>query len=298
MNGIAQDIVRHRAPSIDIAGTDFICRVRCSVSPALAWLSTALAAVCVAGLLHGQAMAAEVQPLHSQKSGWRLAAGFSDEFDGAELDTAKWNNDVKDWGVWSWEPGNVWVSNGQLNLRMEYSEHERGWQKLYYTSGIVKSRAAPIRYGYFETRIKAASRYPGVAPAFWAYRQDAGEWTEIDFVELTQRRRDVKLIDTNVHVFEQPSFPGTLPLQEERTWMAPWDPRDGFHVYGCEWDEKEIRWYVDGQLVQSRRNDYWHQPLDVAISFGVRGDLKKTASAEGFPTTFQVDYVRVWSSSN
>ena len=249
--------------------------------------------VCV----HGQAMAEEVKPLHSQNSSWRLAAEFSDEFSGAKLDTAKWDNDVKDWGVWSWEPGNVWVNGGHLNVRMEYSEHRRGAWTLYYKSGIVKSRAVPIRYGYFEARIKAAGRYPGVAPAFWAYRQDAGVWTEIDFAELTQRRRDVKLIDTNVHVFEQPAFSGTLPLQEERSWMAPWDPRDDFHIYGCEWDEKEIRWYVDGQQVQYRRNDYWHQPLDVAISLGVRGDLKKVASAEGFPTTFQVDYVRVWSPS-
>lgn len=239
----------------------------------------------------------EVKPLYSQNKTWQLVTQLSDEFDGMELDRAKWDNDVKDWGVWSWDPQNVWVDNGRLNLRMEYSAHKRGWQTLYYKSGIVKSRAPAIRYGYFEARIKAASRYPGVAPAFWAYRQDEKEWTEIDFVELTQRRKDAKIIDTNLHVFKLASFPAKLPLQEERSWMAPWDPRDDFHVYGCEWDQKEIRWYIDGHQVQARRNDYWHQALDVVISFGVRGELKKTASPEGFPTTFQVDYVRVWSAS-
>lgn len=270
--------------------------VRQGALAAVAWALLAFAGGSVPGC--GQAMAEEVKPLHSQKNGWRLAAEFSDEFDGAELDNAKWDNDVKDWGVWSWEPENAWIRDGFLNLRMEYSEHKRGWQTLYYKSGIVKSKAPPIRYGYFEARIKAASRYPGVGPAFWAYRQDAGEWTEIDFVELTQRRRDVKIVDTNVHVFKQPSFPGTLPLQEERSWMAPWDPRDDFHVYGCEWDATEIRWYVDGVLIQTRRNDYWHQALDIALSLGVRADLKVTASPEGFPTAYQVDYVRVWSSTN
>src|SRR5512147_1001836 len=68
----------------------------------------------------------EVKPLHSQKGGWRLVQQLSDEFGGGMLDTAKWDNDVKDWGVWSWEPENVWVSNGNLNLRMDYSEHRRG----------------------------------------------------------------------------------------------------------------------------------------------------------------------------
>ena len=246
---------------------------------------------------YGQANATGLKPLSSQNNAWRLLPQYSDEFDGAKLDSAKWDNDVADWGVWSWEPGNAWVGDGNLNLRMDYSEHRRGQWTLYYKSGIVKSRAPPVRYGYFEARIKAAGRYPGVAPAFWGYRQDADEWTEIDFVELTQRRRDVKLVDTNVHVFRQAGFSGRLPLQEERSWMATWDPRDDFHVYGCEWDEQQIRWYVDGQLIQTRANEHWHQALDVVISFGVRGELKKQASAEGFPTAFQVDYVRVWSSS-
>lgn len=265
--------------------------VRLGALAAAAWVVLAAAADIVAG---GQARAAQVQPLFSQHGGWRLLPRYSDEFDGAALDIAKWDNDVADWGVWSWEPGNVWVKDGRLNLRMEYGEHQRGWHTLYYKSGIVRSKAPPLRYGYFEARIKAASRYPGVAPAFWAYRQEENEWTEIDFAELTQRNRDVKLIDTNTHVFRQASFSGELPLQEERSWMAPWDPRDDFHVYGCEWGEKEIAWYVDGQQVQTRRNDHWHQALDVVVSFGVRGELKKVASPNGFPTTFQVDYVRVW----
>ncbi|MCK9199932.1 MAG: family 16 glycosylhydrolase [Gallionella sp.] len=240
----------------------------------------------------------EVKPLFSQKSGWKLVPQMSDEFGGKALDIAKWDNDVKDWGVWSWEPENAWVDNGRLNMRMKYEEHRRGQWTLFYKSGIVKSKAPPIRYGYFEARIKAASRFPGVAPAFWAYRDDGSEWTEIDFVELTQRRHDVTIIDTDIHVFKQVSFPGTLPLQEVRSWKSPWDPRSAFHVYGCEWDEKEIRWYIDGRLVQARKNDYWHQALDITLSLGVRGDLKTTATPEGFPTTAQVDYVRVWTTSN
>src|SRR5574340_1838685 len=60
-----------------------------------------------------------------------------------------------------------------------------------------------------------------------------------------------------------------------------------FHVYGCEWDEREIRWYIDGRLIQARSNDFWHQALDVVVSFGVRADLKVQASREGFPTSFR-----------
>jgi beta-glucanase (GH16 family) len=247
---------------------------------------------------HGNAMAFEPKPLQSLKKGWKLVPQMTDEFNTGRLDLGKWDNDVKDWGVWSWEPENTWVNNGRLYMRMKYEKHQRGQWTLYYKSGIVKSKAPPIRYGYFEARMKAAGRYPGVSPAFWGYRDDGTEWTEIDFVELTQRNLSVSLIDTNVHVFKQPGFPGVLPLQEERTWKAPWDPRKAFHVYGCEWDEKEIRWYIDGRLVQARKNDYWHQALDITLSLGVRGALKTTASPVGFPTTAEVDYVRVWTSIN
>ena len=64
---------------------------------------------------------------------------------------------------------------------MEYNEHEQAGKKLHYKSGIIKSRAAPIKYGYFEARIKAAPRQPGVCPAFWVYRREPEKWTEIDF---------------------------------------------------------------------------------------------------------------------
>jgi len=182
-------------------------------------------------------------------------------------------------------------------LRMQYHKHKRGTKTLFYTSGIIKSRATPIKYGYFEARIKAAQRFPGVCPAFWVYRNEKNLWTEIDFVELTEQRKNVKLIDTNTHVFKHPKLPGSKEVHEHRSWQAPWDPRDDFHAYGCEWDDKEIKWYVDGKLVATRKNDYWHQPLDVVLSFGVRSPLKEMPSDKEFPTVCQVDYVRVWKKA-
>lgn len=227
-----------------------------------------------------------------------LRPEFSDEFDGNELDIAKWNSDVEDWGVWSWEPENVWTEDGNLHVRMQYHEHERDDKKLYYTSGIIRSRATPIKYGYFEARIKAAPRFPGVCPAFWAYRIEDDLWTEIDFAELTEHGAGKPhYIDTNTHVFRHPALPAGQELHEQRHYHAPFDPRDDFHIYGCEWDEREIRMYIDGKLVNARVNEYWHQPLDVVISFGLRNVLKETPSGKGFPTVFLVDYVRVWQKA-
>ena len=248
------------------------------------------------GLAAGCGGAARISPQPASAVGqqWVLQDELSDEFNGQALDLKKWDNDVADWGVWSWEPENVWIENGLLKLRMHYKVHERQGQKLFYTSGIIKSKAPPIKYGCFEARIKAAPLYPGVCPAFWAYRTEKDLWTEIDFVELTERSRSVRLIDTHSPVFRHPKLAAGTRLLEPRTWEAPWDPRDAFHVYGCEWDEAEIKWFIDGQQVASRKNEFWHQPLDVVVSLGVRSPLKEHPSPEGFPTAFEVDYVRVW----
>lgn len=229
---------------------------------------------------------------------WILLPDYSDEFDGAALDTNKWDHDVGDWGVWSWEPENAGVSNGCLLLTMQYREHVRKGKKLFYTSGIVKSRAAPIRYGYFEARMKAGPRYPGVSPDFWVYRNEKDMWTEIDFVEMLQQARGAPWMDTNIHVFRSPALPkGRKELHEHRQWRAPWDPRADFHLYACEWNDTQVTWYIDDQRVGSRTNEYWHQALDVVLSVGVRSPLNLQATATGFPVACQIDYVRVWKAA-
>ena len=237
---------------------------------------------------------ASTRPFGVSHKQWSLQKNYSDEFNGRSLDTTKWNSDVKDWGVWSWEPDNVWVDNGLLELRMKYKVHSRNGHKFYYTSGIIKSNSHPIKYGFFESKIMAAPLFPGVCPAFWAYRHEKNMWTEIDFVELTEKTNDIKLIDINIHAFIHPRVPKEKKIHQKGVWKAPWDPRKAFHVYGCEWNIKEIKWYIDGELVQTQLNKYWHQALDVTLSFGVRSPLIKSPTHEGFPTFYQVDYIRVW----
>lgn len=236
------------------------------------------------------------QPMAASGQNWNLLSDFSDEFNGQELDRLKWKNNIGSWKTWSWSPENVEVQNGFLEITTRYSPHQRDEKTIYYTSGIVMNKK-PILYGYFEARIKAASLHPGVCPAFWAWRKEKGQWTEIDFVELTDRYQNPKLVETNKHVFYHPELPPGKEIHEVSVFNASWDPRNDFHVYGCEWDEEQINWYIDGQLVANRKNDYWHQPLDLTISMGVRPPLSKKPINVGLPTAFQVDYVRVWQKN-
>lgn len=262
-------------------------------------------------------------------SDWQFVAAHSDEFHGDVVDREKWNVDTKDFGPWSWEPENVAQNEGSLHLTMRRADHKRKGQPLNYTSGMARNDKA-ITYGYFEARLRGCSRYPGACPSFWLYSigpqnrhlASDGEtvaYSEIDVVELQQSEYDfdtkkhflVNRIDCNLHT--------TLLRDGQRIWArphnrpelckthfdSPWDPRDDYHVYGVENSKEEIVWYIDGKEVGRKPNLYWHLPMHVTLSLGLRYPfvgyendervaVLSKATDDGFPTTMSVDYVRVW----
>lgn len=260
---------------------------------------------------------------------WNFVSGQSDEFAGKKVDRTKWNIDTKDFGPWSWEPENVTQTDGAMHLRMVQKNHQRGKQTLHYTSGMARNDNT-ITYGYFEARVKGCSRYPGACPSFWLYSigpqnrfaAKDGEtvaYSEIDVVELQQSEFDfetkqhfpVTRIDCNLHT--------TLIKAGRREWVrphnrpglcknyfdSPWDPREDYHVYAVENSKDWIVWYIDGNEVARKPNLYWHLPMHVTLSLGLRypfvayknGDrlpVPDKTTSQGFPTTMSVDYVRVW----
>lgn len=292
-------------------------------------MKTALTTVALL-LAASRSFAVDPQPVGSPASNnWKLAPEFSDEFNSDQIDRVKWNIDTKDFGPWSWEPQNVTQQDGSLHLQMVPKDHLRGQRQLHYTSGMARN-SKTITYGYFEARIKGCSRYPGACPSFWLYsigpqnRYQAkdGEivaYSEIDVVELQQSEYDFKSrkhfpvnrIDCNLHT--------TLIQGGKRVWArpnnrpeicanhfdSPWDPRSDDHVYGVENSKDWIVWYIDGEEVARKPNLYWHLPMHVTLSLGLRYPFIKyengerfavpnQTTTEGFPTTMSVDYVRVW----
>jgi len=229
---------------------------------------------------------------------------YSDEFEGDRLDDGKWSTESPPYAAQSWSVDNVAVGNGVLRLTVRNRPKRLHGMFYPYTAGRVSTKAPSVLYGYFESRFKAAPLFPGVCPAFWAYRRDdfARQWTEIDFVELTQASfgsiGSPRRIDCTLHAFRLPNRPEINmqhQVEDRQSYLADFDPRDDFHVYGCWWTEQAISWYLDGKRICHReRNLYWHQPLDVLCAIEVRPPLEKEPTPQGFPTTAEYDYVRVW----
>lgn len=254
---------------------------------------------------------------------WKLNETFSDEFNTGQLDTDKWNHDPNDWGTWSWEPENAYVVDTALTLRMIQKTHTRSGKEYYFTSGIVRNEQTFI-YGYFEARIKASEKGQGTCPAFWLYsrgqptptEEEGVKYCEIDAVEIFQVPYDYQRLEMNLHtrIIRNGQLTWIRPGQgykelTHNTWVAPWDPRDDYHTYGVWSRLDSIFWYVDGVQRGAKKNIYWHLPMHLTVSMGLRTPYERyingvrtvmpypdSAPEEGFPTEMFCDYVRVWNT--
>lgn len=80
---------------------------------------------------------------------------------------------------------------------------------------------------------------------------DTDWWTEIDICEnapgLEYNRYD---LNSNIHVFRSPKDQGDIKTHFSRTekFYFPEELQADYHVWGLEWTEDHIRFYIEGIL--------------------------------------------------
>lgn len=237
-------------------------------------------------------------PLSDQKNRgrWRKYGPMSDEFNGAELDSAKWWDTNPEWkgrqpGLFL--PSNVRVDGEMLHLTMRKEgppEAARADGYHTYTSAAVQSKGT-VLYGYFEVRARPMKS--AGSSAFWFYKNEKDWWTEIDVFEIGGRAPGFERKDNvTVHVFHTPT--DSTHHQIGDAWIAPTDLADDFHVYGLEWDEKELKFYFDGALIRRGPNTHWHQPLTLNFDSETMPDWFGLPKDQDLPSTYDIDYIRAW----
>lgn len=239
---------------------------------------------------------------------WELV--WSDEFNGPAIDTSKWTHEVNGWGggnnelqYYTARPQNSFIQDGSLRIRAIKETFTGPDGTRGYTSArMVSAGKGDWRYG----RIEARARLPlgqGLWPAIWMLPTDwvYGGWAasgEIDIMEY--RGNEPNRIHGTLH------YGGEWP---NNTYSG--DFTDGpdysadFHVFAVEWDEMEIRWFVDGIFYQSQTSwfstagDYpapfdqrFHLILNVAVGGNFLPDPPPDANY--FPQEMAVDWVRVY----
>lgn len=278
---------------------------------------------------------------------WQLA--WEDDFEGASINRRYWSFEENCWGggnneqqCYTASESNAFVKDGLLHI-VAKKESATGWDNpegakegakktLPYTSARLRTKGKrDQKYGRFEVRAKLPSGQ-GVWPAIWMLPSEDkyGTWAasgEIDIVEAVnlgtqsdaptakQGDRENRIHGTlhygrawpdNVHTGIGVTLPGGV------------NPADEFHTYAIEWEEGEIRWYVDnihyatqthqgwysqyeheGELIDADSlapfNEKFHLLLNVAVGGSWAANTnEKGIDSEIFPKTMLVDYVKVY----
>ena len=244
-----------------------------------------------------------VKPLAAfdpKAAGWKLA--FEDEFEGAELDKAKWKCQP-----WSKHPEAAALDGeGHLAIKCDFKPG---------TSNLVSTSLWSVptfRYGYFEARLKFTVNN-GWWSAFWLYgscnKNPSVDGSEIDIFEDYYTRSATPagphrpILDHNLHISTgdalkswnyKSTLPGTL---------------DEWYVIGCKWTPFEISYYVNGKLMSSKANHSPYEsvtfdalnhssicvPMHIVLSGCIMHSWgHRNTAGFTFPEYFKVDSVRVW----
>lgn len=234
--------------------------------------------------------------LHAQTvSGWTQT--FADEFNGTSLDTTKWNTTF----MWSGAGARTLPDNGELQvyrdnqfefangiLRIRADRQDNVWQgKTYpYVSGLITTyQKFAQQRGYFEIRARLPQG-KGLWPAFWMLLNRTQWPPEIDILEVLGDKPTI----TYHTVISGVS--GSTYHRSRNTF----DTSAAFHVFGLEWTDTQLSWYIDGRLVsQGPRPADLTENMQLLANLAVGGNWPGSPNASTvFPAYLDIDYIRAW----
>jgi beta-glucanase (GH16 family) len=228
--------------------------------------------------------------------GWKLV--FSDEFNGHELDTTKWNTCypwVEDGGCTNsgnnelewYQPDEVSVQDGLLRLRAQDRSVKEGFP---YTSGMVTShRKFSFQYGYVEARFKVPAGQ-GMWPALWLLPENEQWPPEIDILEVLGNAPST--IYTTLHYTTN----GTDHYSSGSSWRG-YDFSAGFHTIGLLWEPHLIAWIIDGVERFSVTDNVPQEPFYFLANLAVGGNWPGSPNASTvFPGYFEIDFIRIYQN--
>lgn len=243
----------------------------------------------------------------STPAGWKLV--WSDEFDsGTQPDPAKWGYAVGGHGWGNNElqfytearPENARIEDGRLIIEARREK----WEGNEYTSArLVTRNKGDWTYGRFEIRAKVPLGR-GTWPAIWMLPTNwdlgSGDWPDVGEIDIMEHvGYDPGVIHASTH---SQKHQWRINTQRTAKIDVP-DAGEAFHTYTLEWDEEEIRIFVDDRryFTSRREGGDWtswpfFRPFHLVLNVAVGGDWggSKGVDETIWPRRMEVDYVRVY----
>ena len=213
-----------------------------------------------------------------------------------------------------YQPENARCENGLLiiegrrervsnpNYRLGSQDWRRKNEYAEYTSACLKTmRLHQWTYGRFEMRGRIDTR-AGMWPAFWMLGSARG-WPGCGEIDIMEYYRGMLLANAC--------------WASERRWSAVWDDvrkpitefdedwSSRFHIWRMDWDESDIKLYVDDELLNmidlnktinatSDKANPFHEPHYIILNLAIGGTNGGDPSQTEFPARLEIDYVRVY----
>ncbi len=245
---------------------------------------------------------------------------WSDEFNGEDLDLAKWNK-------LSWRPGwvnnelqayterdtNIFLEEGNLVLQglidpgfsgIDYTGNEYNAD---YTSGRINTDDKfSITYGRFDIRAKLP-KGKGSWPAIWMLGESINSigWPDCGEIDIMEHvGYDEGMIHGSIHTEEYNHMYNTQRSGSKYIENVT----STFHVYSLEWSPFYLRYLIDDEPFFFVYNDSkgdnskwpFNDPHYIILNLAIGGDWGgvQGISTSEFPMRMMVDYVRVFKQSN
>lgn len=238
---------------------------------------------------------------------WSLK--FNDDFNGAALDTTKWNDQRFDWMTGGhpyndreaayYKPANTTVGGGNLVQTVKVETATDQYLDVYdRTTGMINgNQKFNFQYGYVEARVKVPA-CEGCWPVFWTL-PSANVWPpEVDMFEFLDTASPARRPFMASHFGSQQDHQ-TAIYYFNSACGATSDYTGRYHTYGYLWTPKKIQSFIDGvpgPVVSGEAVPHVAMYLVMALQTVDKSDAGVKFNTPGGSQMF-TDYIRVWQSN-
>ena len=231
--------------------------------------------------------------------GWDLI--WNDEFDGASVDTGRWEvldrkdsfNNEKQY----YHPNQVSVGGGLLTITA--IDTPRAGKA--YQSGLVRTWDEHL-YGRWEVRANLPTTQ-GMWPAIWLLPRTV-DWPKGGEIDIMENRGSEPYKTSSAYHWQDNNDPccdSHFYVFDEYQPSPPVNFHESYHNYALEWEQSQMRFYVDDDLhfvVNNPQRYYDTAPMSLIINLAIGGDFGGDPDGTTvFPQTFDIEYVRYWQAA-
>lgn len=186
-----------------------------------------------------------------------------------------------------WKENILITDSGTLQIINK--KESRGGQD--WTSGSIWTKQK-FKYGYYECRYKYAAAN-ATNNSFWLGCLEPDLNQKYKFEIDVNEGKYPNIISTNIHKWVVAYRDSSHSTSLKRFSIKDVDLSKEYHLFGLEWTEKELIFYLDRKEIRREKNIYCHSLAKILLSLAIiTWDGKVEDRIDN--TYMEVDYVKVY----